>query len=285
MNASAQIGSFFSISGPLPAETAILLAIALLVSAAGFYRFVYFISLGYAFSIATMATASLFLFRSTLGPLTALQCLVLAVYGVRLGTFLLHREWKTSYRRELSDERERAVGVALGRKLLIWVGVSLLYVAMFSPCLFNLDAQAAFGSAFTSIALPIGLVIMVAGLLLESLADRQKSAYKQRQPDRFCDTGLYAWVRCPNYLGEITFWIGVWISGLAAYAGLWQWLMALIGVVCIVLIMLGSTKRLERKQSERYGDQLEFQRYTQTVPILIPFVPVYTLQNVRVYLE
>ena len=167
----------------------------------------------------------------------------------------------------------------------MWVGVSLLYVAMVSPAVFNLDAQATEGAAFQSIWLPVGLVIMAGGLLLESLADRQKSAYKQRHPDRFCDTGLYAWVRCPNYLGEITFWIGVWLSGLTAYTGLWQWLIALIGVLCIVLIMVGSTKRLERKQAERYGDMPEFPRYVQTVPVLIPFVPVYTLQNVRVYLE
>ena len=77
----------------------------------------------------------------------------------------------------------------------------------------------------------------------------------------------------------------MWISGLATYAGLWQWLIALAGVVCIVLIMVGSTKRLERKQAERYGDMPDFRRYVQTVPVLIPFVPVYSLQKVRVYLE
>jgi hypothetical protein len=48
--------------------------------------------------------------------------------------------------------------------------------------------------------------------------------------------------------------------------------------------MLGSTKRLEAQQDERYGDRLEYQTYVQTVPILIPFIPVYSFRTMRVYL-
>ena len=60
---------------------------------------------------------------------------------------------------------------------------------------------------------------------------------------------------------------------------------ALIGLVCIVLIMMGSTKRLEKQQDGRYGEQLAYQKYAQSVPVLFPFVPIYSLKNVRVYLE
>ena len=49
--------------------------------------------------------------------------------------------------------------------------------------------------------------------------------------------------------------------------------------------MIGSTKRLEKSQGERYGALPEYQDYIRRVPVLFPFVPVYTLQNVRVYLE
>ena len=49
--------------------------------------------------------------------------------------------------------------------------------------------------------------------------------------------------------------------------------------------MIGSTKRLEKSQGERYGALSEYQEYIRRVPVLFPFVPVYTLQNVRVYLE
>ena len=92
-------------------------------------------------------------------------------------------------------------------------------------------------------------------------------------------------MRCPNYLGEILFWLGNWVVAVTSYASALQWVISLIGLVCIVLIMLGSTKRLESSQKERYGDLPEFQTYISTVPVLFPFIPVYTLKNIRVYLE
>ena len=60
----------------------------------------------------------------------------------------------------------------------------------------------------------------------------------------------------------------------------------MIGLVCIVLIMLGSTKRLESSQQERYG---ALRRISDLIDALFrycfPFVPVYTLKTIRVYLE
>jgi steroid 5-alpha reductase family enzyme len=133
--------------------------------------------------------------------------------------------------------------------------------------------------------LAFSLLIMAGGIGLEALADQQKSACKQEHPDRFCDTGIYRWVRCPNYLGEIIFWSGNFIAGIGAYTHWLRWLISLIALACIILIMVGSTKRLERKQDERYGKLPAYQRYRTSVPVLFPFVPIYTLKNVRVYLE
>ena len=48
----------------IPSESGLLLLLALLISAAGFYRVVYFVSVGYAFSIAGMAMAAAWLFLS-----------------------------------------------------------------------------------------------------------------------------------------------------------------------------------------------------------------------------
>lgn len=268
----------------IPSETALLFLLALLISAAGFYRVVYFVSVGYAFSIAGMAVAAGWIFRDHLDLAVIAQCALLATYGLRLGGYILKREGSAAYRRELLDNQERGRGVKLITKLLIWPGVSLLYVLMFSPCLLNLvTVRSDGGEGLWS--LPFGLGVMALGLTLEATADLQKSAYKRDNPARFCDTGLYRLVRCPNYLGEIVFWVGQWLAGLAALAHWVHWTASLIGLVCIVLIMMGSTKRLEGKQGERYGDDPEYQKYSSTVPVLFPFVPVYTLKNIRVYLE
>ena len=78
----------------------------------------------------------------------------------------------------------------------IWVSVSVLYVAQVSPMLFR------YTNASADVIVPIiGVVISVAGLILESIADNQKSAQKKVRPDMVATQGLYKLVRCPNYLG------------------------------------------------------------------------------------
>lgn len=269
---------------PLP-QLLQALALALLISALGFRRVVYFISIGYAFSITAMAIVLPLLNVQSLALVSGLQCVLLAVWGLRLGIFLVQREAQPAYKKELVEIAKRGAHITGWLKIAIWIGVSLLYVAMFSPAIFTL-AQPTDLSAPVSFAIQfVGILVMAGGLGLESLADKQKSDFKALAPGSFCNVGVYKRVRCPNYLGEILFWVGNWAVGIPAYTTWLHWVASLVGVVCIVLIMIGSTKRLEEKQGERYGDQTDYQRYIRTVPVLIPFVPIYTLKNVRVYLE
>lgn len=48
--------------------------------------------------------------------------------------------------------------------------------------------------------------------------------------------------------------------------------------------MVGSARRLELKQEARYGADPEFRAYTEKVPVIVPFLPVYSLKNARIYL-
>ncbi len=255
--------------------------IALAVSATGFIRLVYFVSIGYAFSIAGVAISALVLLAAAVTPLTLVHGVLLIIYGLRLGTYLVLREQKSAYAREAEDVKEMAHGVGMPKKILIWLGVTLLYVMMFSPLHFSLLLGPGPGAVLSY----IGIVVMAIGLGLEAAADFQKSRFKQTQPKDYCSTGLYTIVRCPNYLGEIIFWTGNLVAGAWALNTWWAWLMVLTGYVCIVLIMMGSTKRLEQKQDERYGEREDYKTYFRTVPVLFPFIPLYSLKNIRVYLE
>ena len=269
----------------IPIEIAYLLVIALVISTVGFYRLVYFVSIGYAFSVAGMAVFCLILWRERMSLLPAMQTIGLAAYGLRLGVHLVRREAKPAYRAEPRNAESRDHAGVPFRSVFIWIGVSILYVMMFSPCLFGWATLQTGTIGRGVITQSIGLILMAGGWALEAAADWQKSAFKARFPKRFCDVGVYRWVRCPNYLGEIVFWVGSFVVGLAFYSSPLRWGIALIGLVCIVLIMLGSTRRLEHSQERRYGALQEYQHYIHTVPVLFPFVPVYSLLGIRVYLE
>ena len=114
--------------------------------------------------------------------------------------------------------------------------------------------------------------------MLESVADHQKSAAKKLRPDRFCDTGLYRIVRCPNYFSEILFWTGCLVSGIGTLSG-WQWAVSAAGYLCIVYIMFGGARRLEIRQNGRYGSSPEYQDYVAHTPVILPFVPLYSVEK------
>lgn len=265
-------------SNTLLAILPILAVIALVITTVGFRRMVYFLNIGYAFSIVAVAAVSVFLLWKNTTILILLQASAILFWGLRLGIFVTRRELSAGYKKERDRIDTQYGGITLPFKFAIWISVSVLYLMMVSPLLFSLESPAA-GSLTATIFQIIGLVMMVGGLVLEGIADRQKSAFKLKNPSAFCNTGLYSLIRCPNYLGEIIFWIGTWVMGIGFYKTALEWVISLIGMVCIVYIMFGSTKRLEKTQISRYGTLPEFQQYSRWVPILIPWLPLYTLQK------
>ena len=268
--------------GSLPvADLLLAFGLTLAISALGFRRIDYFVSLGYAFSIAAQTIVFALVLPDGLGPWTTLQLLLLLAYGVRLGSYLIARERAASFARELEASKQRGLHIKGLVKLAIWISVAALYVAMFSPGLLALIAQR---DGIAVWGLPAGIVVMVIGLGLESLADAQKAAFKAAHPKKFCAVGLYRIVRCPNYFGEMLFWLGAWISGLGAYRSPFDWLLAGVGLVSIQLISLGAARRLEIKQAERYGDEPAYRDYFARVPVLLPLLPIYSLRRLRVYL-
>lgn len=122
---------------------------------------------------------------------------------------------------------------------------------------------------------------MAFGIVFESVADMQKNASKKKNPNRFCDTGLYKFVRCPNYLGEMIFWTGVLVSGVNVLEGAGQWILALIGYIGIIFVMFSGARRLELRQNKNYGNDPEYQKYVKTVPIMVPFIPLYSVAKYK----
>lgn len=261
----------------------ILLIVCAVLCAVGFYKFVYFLSIGYGFAIAGggIAILVMYLLNPTLVPwwIVVAEAALFLAYGIRLSGFLLVREFKNASFKKTdvakdtlakNDEKKMPIFVLA----TIWVFVSILYTAQVSPMLFR------YNNAATDIVVPvIGFAISALGLILESIADNQKSAQKKENPDMVATKGLYKIVRCPNYLGEITFWTGVFVSGITTYATVGQWITAILAYICIVFIMFNGAQRLEKRQMKRYGDDPEYNAYANKTPIIIPLLPIYHLNK------
>lgn len=78
----------------------ILLIIALVISSIGFKKIVWFISLGYCFSIAGIGVDLIVLFFKELTIPTLVMSLLFIVYGYRLDGYLMIRERKSICRND-----------------------------------------------------------------------------------------------------------------------------------------------------------------------------------------
>ncbi len=260
----------------LPLNFWILFGICVLVSSIGFKNYVWFISLGYGFSIAAEGIAMLILYGQSLTPGTIITCVMLTLYGLRLGGYLAIREFGGSaYKKNMKGEIKDGNTVPFGVKIAIWLTCAVLYVTQVSGVFYRL-----LNAAQDNALVFIGAAIMLFGVSLETAADIQKNNAKKVNPRRFVDTGLYRIVRCPNYLGEMIFWTGVLISGIGAVSG-WQWIVVVIGYIGIIFVMFSGARRLEIRQDKNYGNDPEYQKYVTTVPILVPFIPLYSVKKYK----
>ena len=251
----------------------ILMLVSLVITLCGFYKYVWFISLGYGFSIAALGITMLVMLNENLTLGTILASVLFIIYGCRLGGYLLIREVKSkSYQEKMKKEIKDGKTMPFIAKFSIWISGAFLYATQVSPVFFRL-----YNGEGTDDFCVAGVIIMVLGIILESAADLQKSNAKKKNPNRFCDKGLYRIVRCPNYLGEIVFWTGVFVSGCNVLTGVWQWLAAICGYVCIVYIMFGGARRLELRQNRTYGDDIEYQEYVKKTPIILPLISLYSV--------
>lgn len=258
----------------LPLNFWLLFGICMLVSAIGFKNYVWFISLGYGFSIAAEGVVMLILYGQDLTLGTVLCCGLFIAYGLRLGGYLAIRELgSSSYKKNMKGEIKEGSTVPFGVKISIWITCALLYVTQISGVFYRME-----NADCDNVMVFIGAAVMLLGVTLETAADIQKNNAKKKNPRRFVDTGLYRIVRCPNYLGEMIFWTGVLLAGMGSVSG-WQWLIVLIGYVGIIFVMFSGARRLEIRQDKNYGNDPEYQQYVTAVPILLPFIPLYSVKK------
>lgn len=116
----------------------------------------------------------------------------------------------------------------------------------------------------------VALGLGMASVALEHVADEQARAFRQTRdhPEAVLRTGVWAWSRHPNYLGEIGFWTSLAVFAMGAT---WTNVVALVGPFgMIALFRFVSIPMMERRQLARKPD---YASYLAEVPMLFPRRP------------
>ena len=255
----------------------VVMAVAAVGCCMGFKEFVWFMSVGYGFAVMCIGIFHLVfgLINHSLTIATTIISILFIIYGYRLGSFILKRELGNKEYRKILESTGSTKRMPIFVSLIMWIFFAWMYTAQTSALSYRVINQVS-----DNFFAYLGIAVMALAIIGEAVADKQKSAAKKINPKRFCDTGLYKYVRCPNYFSEVLFWVGVTITGLGAVQGK-QWIIVILALLLITYIMYNSAQRLELRQEKTYGLDIEYQKYSDSVPLLFPFTKHY--HSMKVY--
>jgi len=226
-----------------------------------FVSFIYVFNYGYGLSVTFIGIALLVLMPSLA---TAVVSLTAVAFGLRLTRFTHLRYQSASY--AASHERQKQASAALPQpvRLMLWVFVSWLMSFELMAVYFVARSGELTGAVTT------GAAVMLAGLLVEAIADQQKQAAKARQADAFVRGGLFRYARHINYTGEILFQAGLIIAALGCTSGWWETLAAVAAPGYIVVLMVISGRNADRQHEKRYGADPAYQAYRAATGCFLP---------------
>lgn len=113
----------------------------------------------------------------------------------------------------------------------------------------------------------VSLAVIGGAILLEAVSDMQMNRFLEQRsdPGQILSEGLWGVSRHPNYLGEVSFWWGIWLFAVSVDSrAFWT----VIGPIAMTVLFLTiSIPMLERRMAKRREG---FDAYRAEVPILIP---------------
>ncbi len=170
---------------------------------------------------------------------------------------LQHEDWRYVDIRKTTGSAywwASAFGLHLFPTIIVFLGLLPTHAAFVSERGINvLDVLATF--------------VTLGAIAIETLADEQLKRFRQRPSASVCTVGLWRYSRHPNYFGEISFWVGLWLFGLAAGAPWWS---VLGPIAMVVLFVSTSIPLMERHLATRRAGWAEHRARTS---MLIPWPP------------
>ncbi len=186
------------------------------------------------------------------------------IWGIRLGTYLFKR-----IQRDKEDVRFEKAKKNFFWFLQYWLGQALwVSITSCAAVIAILKSE----NESLNIYVIIGVLIWIVGFSVEAIADLQKSKFKKSENTnkKFISTGLWSKSRHPNYFGEITLWMGIYIISLSSFSGIEYFSIISPIFVYILLTRMSGINMLEKIADERYGHLSEYVQYRENTPVLFP---------------
>ena len=188
---------------------------------------------------------------------------LIILWALRLGFFLFLR-----IRKEGEDKRFDHIKPSVTKFFMTWT-LQGMWVSICS--LSALSAMSSPTGVVVNGMLFIGISIFISGLLLEIIADYQKTQFRNKPENKefFISSGLWAYSRHPNYVGEIVLWTGVSVMSFSSLSGV-QYI-ALISPIFtyLLLVYVSGVRILEASGKKRWGHLQSYQEYLKNTPSLL----------------
>jgi steroid 5-alpha reductase family enzyme len=187
-------------------------------------------------------------------------------WAVRLGYFLITRIGEQG-----SDSRFEQIRVTPLRFFSVWNIQGLWVFLTLLPTLLTI----VHGNKDTAVSAYdiVGIAFWVIGFFLEVLADYQKTQFRRNPGNtgKFIHTGLWAYSRHPNYLGEILIWLGVYITSVHVLPTTQYKALGFLGPLFIILLLstVSGIPVLEKQADERWGHLAEYKSYKAHTSLLL----------------
>ena len=199
-------------------------------------------------------------FDSILGEIIISASII--IWATRLGSFLFLRIKKAG-----EDKRFREFKKSWSRWLLTWT-TSGMWVTICSLC--GLTAISSNSVIEMGLLFYFGLFLFILGLTVEIVADHQKTKFRSipTNKGKFISTGLWSKSRHPNYVGEITLWLGISIMSFSNLEGLE--LITLISPIFTywLLVYVSGINILEKSGQKKWGHLESYKNYIKKTPRL-----------------
>lgn len=206
--------------------------------------------------------------RGSLGPAALAVVGMVAVWTVRLGSFLFTRIHAAGG----TDVRFEKIKVNPPRFLVAWTlqACWVIFTASAALVIITEPSPRPLDAFFW-----VGALLWATGFAFEVIADEQKRRFRADPANhgKFITSGLWAWSQHPNYFGEITLWAGILVIALPQLFGL-DWLVVFSPVfVALLLTKVSGINLLDAIARKRWGDDPAWQAYVARTPVLFPRPP------------